>query len=100
MNAGVRIVLRDERINLEHVYDYEGGLSEFVKYINEGKNHLNEIFHFTADADNGITVEVVCNGTIVTKKMFAVSQTTFHKRWWYALSRFSRSFNTWLKPVS
>ena len=58
LNAGVRIVLRDERINLEHVYDYEGGLSEFVKYINEGKTHLNDIFHFTADAENGITVEV------------------------------------------
>ncbi|PKF31095.1 DNA topoisomerase (ATP-hydrolyzing) subunit B [Acinetobacter proteolyticus] len=59
LNAGVRIVLRDERVNLEHVYDYEGGLSEFVKYINEGKTHLNEIFHFTTDADNGIGVEVV-----------------------------------------
>ncbi|ENU10443.1 DNA topoisomerase (ATP-hydrolyzing) subunit B [Acinetobacter calcoaceticus] len=58
LNAGVRIVLRDERINLEHVYDYEGGLSEFVKYINEGKTHLNEIFHFTADTDSGIGVEV------------------------------------------
>ena len=58
LNAGVRIVLRDERINLEHVYDYEGGLSEFIKYINEGKTHLNDIFHFTADAENGITVEV------------------------------------------
>lgn len=58
LNAGVRIVLRDERVNLEHVYDYEGGLSEFVKYINEGKTHLNDIFHFTADAENGITVEV------------------------------------------
>ncbi|EOQ61437.1 DNA gyrase, B subunit [Acinetobacter calcoaceticus ANC 3811] len=58
LNAGVRIVLRDERINFEHVYDYEGGLSEFVKYINEGKTHLNEIFHFTADTDSGIGVEV------------------------------------------
>ena len=58
LNAGVRIVLRDERVNLENVYDYEGGLSEFVKYINEGKTHLNEIFHFTTDADNGIGVEV------------------------------------------
>ncbi|NAR79555.1 DNA topoisomerase (ATP-hydrolyzing) subunit B [Acinetobacter haemolyticus] len=58
LNAGVRIVLRDERVNLENVYDYEGGLSEFVKYINEGKTHLNEIFHFTTDADNGISVEV------------------------------------------
>lgn len=58
LNAGVRIVLRDERINFEHVYDYEGGLSEFVKYINQGKNHLNEIFHFTTQAENGIGVEV------------------------------------------
>ncbi|HIQ34697.1 DNA topoisomerase (ATP-hydrolyzing) subunit B [Acinetobacter venetianus] len=58
LNAGVRIVLRDERVNLEHIYDYEGGLSEFVKYINEGKTHLNDIFHFTTDADNGIGVEV------------------------------------------
>lgn len=58
LNAGVRIVLRDERIHLEHVYDYEGGLSEFVKYINQGKNHLNEIFHFTTQAENGIGVEV------------------------------------------
>lgn len=58
LNAGVRIVLRDERVDLEHVFDFEGGLSEFVKYINQGKTHLNEIFHFTVDADNGIGVEV------------------------------------------
>ncbi|MBD8010360.1 DNA topoisomerase (ATP-hydrolyzing) subunit B [Acinetobacter pecorum] len=58
LNAGVRIVLRDERVNLENVYDYEGGLSEFVKYINEGKTHLNDIFHFTTQAENGIGVEV------------------------------------------
>ena len=58
LNAGVRIVLRDERVNLEHVYDYVGGLSEFVRYINQGKTHLNDIFHFTVQADNGIGVEV------------------------------------------
>lgn len=58
LNAGVRIVLKDERVDFEHVYDYEGGLSEFVKYMNEGKTHLNDIFHFTTDTDSGITVEV------------------------------------------
>ncbi|WP_297427330.1 DNA topoisomerase (ATP-hydrolyzing) subunit B [uncultured Acinetobacter sp.] len=58
LNAGVRIVLRDERINVEHVFDFEGGLSEFVKYINQGKTHLNDIFHFTVQAENGIGVEV------------------------------------------
>ena len=58
LNAGVRIVLRDERVTVEHIFDYEGGLSEFVKYINQGKTHLNDIFHFTTEADNGIAVEV------------------------------------------
>src|SRR5690606_18967847 len=58
LNAGVRIVLRDARIHAEHVFDFEGGLSEFVKYINEGKTHLNDIFHFTTMAENGIGVEV------------------------------------------
>ena len=59
LNAGVRIVLRDERVNLENIYDYEGGLSEFVKYINEGKTHLNDIFHFTTESvETGIAVEV------------------------------------------
>ena len=59
LNAGVRIVLRDDRIAAEYIFDYEGGLSEFVKYINQGKTHLNEIFHFTTEsAETGITVEV------------------------------------------
>lgn len=58
LNAGVRIVLKDERSSVEHVFDYEGGLAEFVKYINEAKHPLNDIFHFTVQADNGIGVEV------------------------------------------
>src|SRR5690606_9715620 len=59
LNAGVRIVLRDERIDAEHVFDYAGGLSEFVKYINQVKTHLNDIFHFTSQVpETGITVEV------------------------------------------
>ncbi|WP_173911963.1 DNA topoisomerase (ATP-hydrolyzing) subunit B [Acinetobacter sp. Marseille-Q1618] len=59
LNAGVRIILRDERIHAEHIFDFEGGLSEFVKYINQGKTHLNDIFHFTSQIpESGITVEV------------------------------------------
>lgn len=58
LNAGVKIILRDERVNVEHIFDYAGGLSEFVKYINEGKQHLNDIFHFTVEAEQGIGVEV------------------------------------------
>ncbi|MCF8999690.1 DNA topoisomerase (ATP-hydrolyzing) subunit B [Acinetobacter nectaris] len=58
LNSGVRIVLIDQRVNLEYSYDYEGGLAEFVKYINKGKTHLNDIFHFNTESDQGISVEV------------------------------------------
>ncbi len=58
LNSGVRIVLSDERSGETQVFEHKGGLSEFVGYINDGKQTLNDIFHFTADAADGIGVEV------------------------------------------
>lgn len=58
LNSGVRIVLTDERSGTTQVFEHKGGLSEFVSYINDGKQTLNDIFHFTANANDGIGVEV------------------------------------------
>ena len=58
LNAGVRITLRDERVGVEHVFDYAGGLAEFVRYINEGKTTITDIFHFNVESEHGIAVEV------------------------------------------
>ena len=42
LNRGIRIVFRDERPDepVERVFHYEGGISEFVKYINKNKEVL------------------------------------------------------------
>ena len=58
LNAGVRIVLKDERSGAEDVFAYEGGLAAFVEYLNTNKNGLNRIFHFNTQTDSGIAVEV------------------------------------------
>ncbi|WII95295.1 DNA topoisomerase (ATP-hydrolyzing) subunit B [Moraxella haemolytica] len=58
LNSGVRIVLTDERDDKVQVFEHKGGLSEFVTFINEGKQALNDIFHFTAQTADGIGVEV------------------------------------------
>ncbi len=59
LNSGVRIVLQDERSSEQEVFQYEGGLSAFVHYLNTHKTALNQVFHFTAQAeDSGITVEI------------------------------------------
>ena len=58
LNSGVRIHLLDERDGREETFHYEGGLVAFVEYLNEGKNALNKVFHFAADREDGISVEV------------------------------------------
>lgn len=63
LNSGVRIVLTDERIDKRHEFEHRGGLSEFVSYINAGKDGINEVFHFTSEQDDGISVEVALQWT-------------------------------------
>ncbi|WP_201505552.1 DNA topoisomerase (ATP-hydrolyzing) subunit B [Psychrobacter aestuarii] len=58
LNSGVRIVLTDERSDKRHEFEHKGGLSEFVSYINAGKDSINDVFHFTTEQDDGIGVEV------------------------------------------
>ena len=63
LNSGVRIVLTDERIDKRHEFEHKGGLSEFVSYINAGKDGINEVFHFNSEQDDGIAVEVALQWT-------------------------------------
>lgn len=58
LNSGVRIVLKDERTAVEEVFEYAGGLSAFVEYLNTNKTTVNKIFHFTAEHETGVAVEV------------------------------------------
>ena len=58
LNSGVRIVLKDERSGREDVFEYEGGLSAFVEFLNSTKTTVNGMFHFTAMHENGVGVEV------------------------------------------
>lgn len=54
LNAGVRITLTDERVeNKSQVFLYEGGISQFVKYLNTNKKVINpEPIYLTKEIDN------------------------------------------------
>ena len=61
LNKGLRITLRDDRDNEDTTGDtflYEGGISEYVRFLNQNKTPIhNDIIHLTGEED-GIIFEV------------------------------------------
>lgn len=57
LNSGLKVTVNDLRNNKEDVFQYEGGASQFVQFLNEEKNVLHDVIHFMAERDE-IEVEV------------------------------------------
>ncbi|MFC4245870.1 DNA topoisomerase (ATP-hydrolyzing) subunit B [Natribaculum luteum] len=66
LNSGVRITLRDERVDdgvREETYEYEGGIREFVEYLNETRAAMHPDVIYFEDEDENIQVEVAMQAT-------------------------------------
>lgn len=58
LNAGTRITIVDEREDKQHTFNYEGGIVQFVKFLNANKTVLHsEPIYFSKEKE-GIAVEV------------------------------------------
>ena len=56
LNRGLRITIRDDRDDEDttgETFMYEGGISEYVKFINQGKNPIHqEVIHLEGEEEN------------------------------------------------
>jgi topoisomerase-4 subunit B len=57
LNSGLQVTIKDERNDKQETFQYEGGASQFVKFLNEEKTVLHEVIHFASEKDD-IELEV------------------------------------------
>ena len=63
LNKGLEIKFYDENTDYSRTYKFDGGVVDFVKYLNEGKTSLySDPLYFTATKDN-IQVEIAIQHT-------------------------------------
>ena len=60
LNKGIKITIRDSRSEepVEFIYEYEGGIKEYAKFLNAGKKILNEEIVYCENEKDNIQVEV------------------------------------------
>ncbi len=55
LNADLKIILKDERVNKKEIFHYLGGLMEFVKWLNKSKEPIHKPIYFKKKTDSIIT---------------------------------------------
>ncbi|MGB9958536.1 DNA topoisomerase (ATP-hydrolyzing) subunit B [Haloferax prahovense] len=63
LNSGVEISLADERTDESSTFLFEGGIREFVEYLNETKTALHDDIIYYDDESEGIEVEIAMQAT-------------------------------------
>ncbi len=60
LNAGLRIGLRDDRVNKKETFKFEEGIKAFVRHLNEGKEtlHTDVIYLSKEDPESKMSCEV------------------------------------------
>ena len=60
LNSGITIVFRDERLETpkEIIFKFDGGIRQFVNYLNEGKNVIPAEPAFIEGEDDGVMTEL------------------------------------------
>jgi len=58
LNKGLKITIHDERSGQKHEFHYEGGIVEFVEFMNQGKHPLHAAPFYLHGERDGVKVEV------------------------------------------
>ncbi|MCK4256715.1 DNA topoisomerase (ATP-hydrolyzing) subunit B, partial [candidate division WOR-3 bacterium] len=62
LNRKVKLTVTDERSNIKKEFCYDGGISEFVTYLNSSKTALSPVIYFSDEKEN-VEIEIAMQYT-------------------------------------
>ncbi len=84
LNSGVEISLHDHRTDTSRTFHYEGGIKEYVEYVNEPKEPIHDDVIYIKGAE-----EVADTGRVEVEVAFQVTNSTTE-----SISSFANNINT------
>lgn len=63
LNSGIKIHLKDERYDVEDIFEFEGGIKAFVEHINRKKTIINPAVFYCDNKQDNVIVEVALQWT-------------------------------------
>jgi DNA gyrase subunit B len=58
LNKGLRIILLDDRTDKKDTFVYDGGIKEFVEYLNKGNNVIHDDIVYVEGVSNDVSMEI------------------------------------------
>jgi DNA gyrase subunit B len=102
LNPGVRIQCIDERTDAEEIFEFRGGIKDFVAYLNKDEDPVHTDIAYLRKEDGPLSVEVAMQyNTGYAEKIFSFANNIFTTEGGTHLSGFksalSRTINTYGK---
>ena len=79
LNKGVKIHFRDDEGDAHHeeTFHYEGGIDEFVGYLNQNKKPLSPIIHFEGEKANSSGVPIAAEVSMQYTETYSTIEQTY-----------------------
>ena len=79
LNKGVKIHFRDDEGESHHeeTFHYEGGIDEFVRYLNQNKKPLSPIIHFEGEKANSSGVPITAEVSMQYTETYSTIEQTY-----------------------
>ena len=63
LNPGLKIIFKDERVEWEAEYEYEGGIRSYIEYLNQSKTTLHDDVVYMTGKHKDVEVDVAMQWT-------------------------------------